>query len=58
MPLYEHFGTKVTSVHVFTVGTKVTIDFLIILVTVVVVRMVNFVTVVTLGVGIAWPITA
>jgi len=38
---------------VFTVGIKVTIDFLIISVTVVlVVRMVNFVTVVTLGVGI------
>jgi len=35
------------------VGIKVTIDFLIISVTVVlVVRMVNFVTVVTLGVGI------
>ena len=41
-------------VPVFTVDTKVTIAFLFISVTVVlVVRMVNFATVVTLGVGIA-----
>jgi hypothetical protein len=44
---------------VFTVGTKVAIDLLIILVTVVlVVRMVNFVTVATSGVEIALRITA
>ena len=37
----------------FTMDTKVTIDFMIIVVTVLVVRMVNFVTEVTLGGGIA-----